>query len=450
MKAKSFFGALLIVTGMFVPAFLSSGEKIKGVYVLEAPELLMPGVKSIAILDFESRGTYAWHRSTFGQDFSNALVDQLSNSRRGIEPVCIKKAPPWKWPLLIAMGRDICEEYREGVTYQRGAYTNIFNLTERSQLNAILKEAGLTVEGLIDENTAIRLGKLLQVQALVMGTLRYDYSTKRVKQERSDDRYVWCEKRVFTIRANVRFVSTETGSILGTANIKKEIEDEDCPDRSDVQRSIDDVLQDGIVSLSGLVASHFAPTFVAPEYELEKIKEKRFKKRGKAAEELVKKLKLEEAYCIYKKINDEDEYLHRNLYNLGVLNEIAGNFTVARQFYEDALSLEAGKYEYERRLRKMDQIIAYLEKLQMIGVNIEMHPLSTCDSRVTTIAGRVKTKGKRKQRWALYTEPVKNSKVVARIPGELTLEFTEKRGSWYKVKVKRKTGWIHKDNVTEK
>jgi TolB-like protein len=77
--------------------------------------------------------------------------------------------------------------------------TGKFILVERKFLNEVLKEQNLGLSTIIDSATAIRLGKVLGVEAIITGTI-VDL-----------DKY---------LRINARLISTETGSILATADTK--------------------------------------------------------------------------------------------------------------------------------------------------------------------------------------------------------------------------------------
>lgn len=71
-----------------------------------------------------------------------------------------------------------------------------FTVLEREKLDTILKEAGLSASGLVDENTKVEAGKLKGVEIIVTGSLREE-----------------SEKLVL----NIRFIDTQTGAILLSA-----------------------------------------------------------------------------------------------------------------------------------------------------------------------------------------------------------------------------------------
>jgi curli biogenesis system outer membrane secretion channel CsgG len=77
--------------------------------------------------------------------------------------------------------------------------TGKFNVIERQMLDRILTEQKLQASGLIDEDSARKLGRLLGVEALVSGSV----------SDLSDH-----------IKINARVISTETGQIIGVASVR--------------------------------------------------------------------------------------------------------------------------------------------------------------------------------------------------------------------------------------
>ena len=96
----------------------------------------------------------------------------------------------------IKMGKYIAEELTT-----RLFKTKKFDVVERSMLEKILKEQQLSLTGILDEESARKLGKILGVDAICSGTIT-DLSN--------------------TIKINARLVSTETGSLFSVASIKVE------------------------------------------------------------------------------------------------------------------------------------------------------------------------------------------------------------------------------------
>lgn len=79
-----------------------------------------------------------------------------------------------------------------------------FEVVERQLLNKVIEEHKLNMSGLIDENTAKQLGKILGVEAICSGTIT---------------------DLVNFVKVNARIIDTETGSIFAVASAKIEKDD---------------------------------------------------------------------------------------------------------------------------------------------------------------------------------------------------------------------------------
>ncbi len=77
--------------------------------------------------------------------------------------------------------------------------TRKFDVIERQLLNQIISEQKLGMTGLIDDESAIAIGKILGVDAIVSGTIT-DFGTD--------------------LKVNARIISTETGKVFGVAGTK--------------------------------------------------------------------------------------------------------------------------------------------------------------------------------------------------------------------------------------
>lgn len=92
------------------------------------------------------------------------------------------------------LGRYIAEELTTHL-YTSGH----FNIVERQMLNKIMNEQEMSLIGMIDENSAVRLGHLLGVQAIVSGSLT-DLGN--------------------SVKINARLISSETGQVFSVASVE--------------------------------------------------------------------------------------------------------------------------------------------------------------------------------------------------------------------------------------
>src|SRR3954469_12536188 len=84
-----------------------------------------------------------------------------------------------------------------------------FRVVEREQLEALMKEKGLTLSGDVDPKTAIRVGKLLGVNYLLTGAVT-EYGNTNVGGGGGG---VFAGKKKFVAALNARIIDTSTGEI---------------------------------------------------------------------------------------------------------------------------------------------------------------------------------------------------------------------------------------------
>ncbi len=84
-----------------------------------------------------------------------------------------------------------------------------FRVVEREQLEALMKEKGLTLSGDVDPKTAVRVGKLLGVNYLLTGAVT-EYGNTDVSGGGGG---VFAGKRKFVAALNARLIDTSTGEI---------------------------------------------------------------------------------------------------------------------------------------------------------------------------------------------------------------------------------------------
>ncbi|MCB0218762.1 MAG: hypothetical protein KDH09_03630 [Chrysiogenetes bacterium] len=101
------------------------------------------------------------------------------------------------------------------------AKTDAFILVERSQLDEVLKEQALGQSGAIDPATAAQAGRVLGLQAMIIGTI----SEFGVHTEHTDALIAKSKKQVARAVVDVRLVDTTTGEILYAGSGTGEAED---------------------------------------------------------------------------------------------------------------------------------------------------------------------------------------------------------------------------------
>ncbi len=426
--------AIFILFVLFSPAY--SYKKIK-VFVLKPPAQLFPGVKRIAVLDFEGQGEY-------GKQFSDFLVTHLIDNDRGIHPIATG---------FLGMGGK-----KEGKTLQEGTFTNVFDVIERSRLEQVIQEQQLTMSGLLDQSQAVSLGRLLGVDAIVMGKVTYSSQEQNFTETRTYKnkgqkftKKVPCKKRTASVTVSLRVVGTESGEILGSTQATKSAEAKKCESAIAELPTVTEMVIGLMRKLSVDIANYLTPHYELVSYELEKIKTKPFDKIAEKAAKAAENLDVDKAYMIYKSIYDKDPYNPKVLYNLGVVNEVVGNFQQALEYYQMAYQLrDEGKYE--KAIQRVNKNLEFTNALKQIGIEIQPHVFQTSIAQMTDItAKRVEIKGKREERVNVYAEPREGSEVVARVPGGVIFPVLGREGQWIKIKLLGgKEGYIQASKVKPK
>ncbi len=443
-------------------------KKVK-TFVLQPPKQILTGVKRIAVLDFKTTGASESEKSIgstkkllfdifteikdykssagemdYGARFSDLLILALLQRDRGIAKIQTG---------FLGLGSG-----KEGKSLLEGTYTNVYEVLERTQLMQIIEEKKLSASGLITDEQTVDLGGLLGVQALITGNVNYshkdsDYqATRQKKQEGKKVNYqVNCQKREVEVSIRAKIINAETGQIMGSQEAHKSYSKSKCQDEWGTLPAIDEMINDGLKELVADIANYFAPYYELQTFELEKIATEKFKKDGEKAAELAENLKIDEAYFLYNKIYEQDAYNPNVIYNLGIMNEVVGNFAEAKEFYDMALQLR-GEKDYEKAAARTEKSVQFTEALLAMGIEIKKHDFTLSAEKETTIsANKVVIKGKSEQRFDIYAQPDQTSEVVAQVPGGVQFIVLGKEGDWYLIKLLgNKQGYVHKEKVEVK
>lgn len=100
--------------------------------------------------------------------------------------------------------------------------TGNYMVIERSQIDAIIQEQGFQQSGMVSEETAVALGKILGVELAVFGTVtEFGYSNNR-KNVRVPGVNVRVGNNKATVAIDLRIVSVTTGQILTAKDVREE------------------------------------------------------------------------------------------------------------------------------------------------------------------------------------------------------------------------------------
>jgi len=426
--------AICLITLSFLFAGNAAAYKKIKCFMFEPPEQVLPSVKKIAILDFAGTGDA-------GKRITDYMIAEIIKDDRGIHDVA----------------GGLFSKGREGVSFLEGATTAIFSVVERSRLDQIMEEQKLGLTGLIDDNQAASLGKIMGVDAIITGTVSYSHRDTLAKLDnayfdiatmKSYAAGVDCLTRRVDAASSMRIVDVDNGQIIGAKDVKRYIEEKKCGEEKGSIPSVEEMSDACIRAVAGGLVSYFSPYYAFYEWEFEGIKLKQFKKKGDNAAALAEKGDLDRAYAIYYKLSEQDPYNDRLHYNLGVLNEVVGNFEQALEQYNLALKLrKSGRYEESvKRTQKQIDFWSELDKMDIQLVKREFGT-SAADLQKAMVS-KVEVKGESDDRIEVKAEPNQASAAVAKVPGGVQLEVISVSGDWIKVKLLGgKEGYLPREKV---
>ena len=344
---------------------------------------------------------------------------------------------------------------KEGKSFQKGAFTNIFTVVERNELQRVIEELQLGQSGLVNDSTTAQVGKLLGVDAIIIVSVHVAFEWKWV-----------------SVSATMRIIHVETGQVIGSqvsqrvhdqkgklgvfydpsapgAGKKKvlsglagglinraneSIGGEPANTVTSPEASVDKCLKDIVNDLT----NYFAPHFKEQELEFAKIEGERFKRMAEVAEQALKSYDLNIAYLQYAAIAEQDAYNHAAHFNLGLLHEAVGNYKKAKERYDLAYNLKSKEDKYREARERLAKQVEYWDALKALGVVLEEREFQVSREEMAAAAtsARIETK---KLEGAVYHEikaaPHDSSETIARVPGEIELTMLESVDGWYKVRL---------------
>ena len=408
------------------------GTKFKS-YILVAPEKPLKNIKKIAVLNFDNKTSNYNKRS--GTDLGTKLADYIITE-------------------LLDKHRGAADKDK---IYMKDVRTNIFEIVERNQLDKILKEQNIQISGFIDDEKAVEIGKLLGIDAIILGSLSYNYKDERksssYKNKKTGKTTTYYNLyRTLNAESRMKIISVETAQILGTISPKTTVKDSKTSTKgwpsSSSLKPVEELADESFRQLAKTMVNYFSPYFSYHSFTLRKIKVREYKKRAKEANKYMQRGEINSAFKLYKAIYDEDNYNAKVAYNLGVIYEVVGDFDNAYEFYSTAYQLDESNKIYFKAYKRAEKDKELIKELSAIGINIGKYEFLEGGSDV--LAEKIITRGSKSKRVFAYEKPDRNSKIIAKVPGHTSFKIINKKGDWYFVKLLGgKKGYFHKYDVKE-
>lgn len=294
-----------------------------------------------------------------------------------IEPANIQRAADVKKIAVLRFKNDsigFASKLETQLSKKTVLGSQYFTVMNREEIDKIIDEQKLQYSGLVDEKTAVKVGKLIGVQGIISGTVadssmnRNYYRTLRSKCidkecKRSRTYYVSCTRTNYNLSVNIKLTDVQFGDIIYADSISQDRTYSNCVDRLNniptkgyvLDKLSDTIVQRFISKISPNKRYVSIELLDSPEidytdeqeklleYSLQYIKNGRLDK----AEELLSNL-----------LTSTKDKCFVAAYNLGLVKEAQGEYSLAKQLYEQAddLVLEPNEAIDKAILRIKEQI----------------------------------------------------------------------------------------------
>ena len=390
---------------------------------IRAPEKVLDGVKILGIEDFEGAA---------GDALATAQIEALTKSNR--------TGPALAGDAIEAMASGLLEGAASQAT---GGLSQI--VTGTVSAVADLGKAPMYEKGLkLNVFESIKKGRD-GVDALITGEMetvgpkdsRYKTTVVVVSGDgKKTKKNISCTKREAKLTVHMKVM--KEANILYTKDMATDSVVTKCEGEKRNLPTSDEMF----TSLAKEIAPHMA-NCIAPYYNTMTINLQKDKATNRAVKIASKDRDWDKAVAIWNNVLKADEYNYAALYNLGVANQIFGNYDKALENFEKAEAASSHKRNKTAimmvKARKME-----LEKLKGYSLTSEVHAFA--DVAPTTMV--VSLKGNNKKRYDLREKPDASSAVVAKLPGGMVVSIVGTEGKWTKIKTKDgKEGFVEKKSL---
>uniref|UniRef100_A0A7C4Y5L1 Tetratricopeptide repeat protein n=1 Tax=candidate division WOR-3 bacterium TaxID=2052148 RepID=A0A7C4Y5L1_UNCW3 len=260
--------------------------------------------------------------------------------------------------------------------------TQRFTVLEREKIDKILQEQGFSLTGAIDQATAVEIGKLLGVDALIFGSVtsfkvedekgtrkverkvgtgqykkepRYNIFTKKwdtvdveiKKTVLVDESYL---KRKGVVSINFKVVDVKTGQLLAVKSLTQDKKYESVEGKGTIPAE-DEILSELLATITKQFAGMIAPMKITVSRELEKGSD--IVNRGIKFAQNGLWDKARKTWEDAMKVDPSNPAIY---YNLGVAYEQKGDFFTAKEMYSKAVDLNP-KEKYMKALKQVEEIL---------------------------------------------------------------------------------------------
>lgn len=415
----------LLTTCLITMIYLSYGQDLK-CYILQTPEKYLETVKKIAIIDFNVTTKGYNVSGDKGQVLNDYMTSYLLQEYRGVYDISGG-----------VFGKD-----KEGKTYIEGATTDIFEVIERDRLYQVFEEQKISMSGVVDENQAVEIGKILGIDVIIIGTISFhpkdEESTKEYEKSTS-----YCTKRTVNTEVRMKIISVNTGQIIGTKEASQGYTSTKCDEKRSGLTSVSRLTDYCLKDIAYFLVNYFSPKYRLVTYKFGKIKNKEFKQKAKSAERFIKNGDIDNAFAIYSAIYQADPYNAIAADNVASLYDIVGNYEKAVEYWK--IAAEIDPETYHNALERGEKELVMEGILAEMDIIIEEYAFKQDKN---ALADKIKTKGKKSDRFIVRGKPENNSESVVKVPGNTEFVVLDRKGNWILIKLLgNKQGYINESDV---
>lgn len=192
----------ILIILILVILIIDACKTTTSVRMLKPAELDVGAVKKIAVLDFDFTGSWDL------EETSAKNLEELGI--KILEKAITKEKPPD--PRSAYPGKNITDMLIAKLVNNR-----YYTVIEREQIAKILEEQAFSLSGVIDENQAAQIGKLVGAEGLVMGSGTYSIKDKgewETYKEKKEEKKRFRISRMVDARITFKIVDVTRGTII--------------------------------------------------------------------------------------------------------------------------------------------------------------------------------------------------------------------------------------------
>ncbi|MGC8768728.1 CsgG/HfaB family protein [Calditerrivibrio sp.] len=270
-------------------------------------------------------------------------------------------------PYSGRFGREFASKVEAMIIAQKDSSGNpYYSLVERAEVARIVDEMKFSTSYLVDQNTAVEIGKLLGARAIMVGSVNSfsvqdnPYQEKRVRCGqyqnnyikgpygpitipvciRWDPYYVNCVERTANMSVSSKIISVETGSIIYSSDYSDSEKSAACSDSGYAVKSsseLEYVVQNRILNNIKMdILPYKVDLSIVLKEDDDNIKNSKSREKFYSGLEFAKSNRLDRACELWKEAYETDKESVSLTYNLGVCSEAFGDPLLAQEYYKKA------------------------------------------------------------------------------------------------------------------